>query len=99
MIKTHDGSQQALAGFGHTPAARPGDLGNQAAHVETLEQAPDGGAVAAPQQGVGCLAVQQTANVRVAKAVQEVFAAEYGLKEAHVATAGRVESGIGAPGG
>jgi hypothetical protein len=81
---------------GDTPAARPGDFGNEAADVKALEQTRDLGALTTDVVRSCGRAEELAANVAIAKSHDGVFPSQDGGEEAHVLVGCRIEPTVSA---
>ena len=94
VVKLYYGAEQLLAKFGDTPSACAGYFGDQLSDMESLEESTDPGSVLSPDVGILHVDKQLPADVRIAESMEQVIAAENGLKQPNIILGSRIKASI-----
>ena len=98
VVELNDCLEHTRSLFTDVPTSGAWDFGDQAAHVQTLEQPPHCGAMTTTFPGIVGCPEEQHANVGVAKAPYQMVAVQHRPEQLHIRTSGRVEARITATG-
>src|SRR5207244_6868268 len=93
IVKAHGSSEKLVAEPGCAPMSAARDFGQVAADVQSFELPADRVRLPAADVEVAGVAVDRSANIGIAEAVQGVLTIEHGVKQAHVLQAGWIEAG------
>src|SRR5437763_17126071 len=94
MIQLQDGPEHALSLSTDVPAPTVWHLGDEAAHMQPLQQPPHRRSLALALAGIFGRSVEDRADVAVAEAMHQVVAVQDRPEQRHIRATGWVEAGI-----